>query len=67
MQNYILLYGIVGVLITMYFDRAIKSNPDELVPLSTLELITSCILWPVVVCIWVYSFFKSHNDDNYSL
>lgn len=63
MQNYILLYGIVGVLVTIYFDLAIKSNPDTTEPLSTRELITSVFFWPIVVCVWVYAFFFGNDQD----
>jgi hypothetical protein len=62
MENYILIYGIIGVLVTIYFDTAIKSNPNDLRPLTTKELIGSILFWPVVIAIWVYSFF--FFDDN---
>lgn len=63
MENYILLYGIVGVLITIYFDLAIKSNPNEAHPLSTRELVASVLFWPVVVAIWAYAFFFGNDQD----
>jgi len=63
MENYILIYGIVGVLVTIYFDLAIKSNPHDLEPLSTKELIGSVLFWPVVIGIWIYSFFFFDDND----
>jgi hypothetical protein len=62
MEHYILLYGIAGVLVTIYFDLGIKSNPQEIEPLNTRELIASVLFWPIVIGIWVYSFF--FFDDN---
>lgn len=63
MENYILLYGIVGVLVTIYFDTAIKSNPNEVEPLSTRELIASVLFWPVVIGIWIYTFLFAKDED----
>jgi hypothetical protein len=63
MENYILLYGIVGVLVTIYFDTAIKSNPNEVEPLSTRELIASVLFWPVVIGIWIYAFLFAKDED----
>jgi heme/copper-type cytochrome/quinol oxidase subunit 3 len=63
MDNYILLYGIVGVLVTIYFDLAIKSNLDTAEPLSTRELVASVLFWPIVICVWVYAFFFSNDQD----
>ncbi len=63
MENYILLYGIVGVLVTIYFDTAIKSNPEGIEPLNTRELIASVLFWPVVICIWIYAFLFAKDED----
>ena len=63
MQNYILIYGIVGVLVTIYFDLAIKSNPNEVEPLSTRELIASVFFWPIVICVWIYAFLFGGDQD----
>ena len=63
MENYILLYGIVGVLVTIYFDTAIKSNPEGIEPLNTRELIASVLFWPVVIIIWIYAFIFIKDED----
>jgi len=63
MENYILIYGIIGVLVTIYFDTAIKSNPQGIEPLNTFELIVSVLTWPIVIGIWIYSFFFSNDND----
>jgi heme/copper-type cytochrome/quinol oxidase subunit 3 len=63
MEHYILLYGIAGVLVTIYFDLAIKSNPQEIEPLNTRELIASVLFWPIVICVWVYAFIFAQDED----
>lgn len=59
MINAIYTYIFIGVVCNFLFDLIINYIRDEAYRLTILERITTAILWPIALIVFIYNFIKS--------
>lgn len=59
MITYIFYYVSIGVLFNFLFDKVIDYLEQEQIRFTTMERVTTTLLWPIAVLVFVYNFIKT--------
>ena len=59
MINVIFIYVTTGVLFNFLFDKIVDYLEQEEVRFSTMERITTTLLWPIALLVFLYNFIKT--------
>ena len=59
MITYIFYYVSIGVLFNFLFDKVVDFLEQEQIRFTAMERITTTLLWPIAVLVFVYNFIKT--------
>ena len=59
MITYIFYYVSIGVLFNFLFDKVVDYLEQEQIRFTTMERVTTTLLWPIAVLTFLYNFIKS--------
>jgi hypothetical protein len=60
MINTILYYLLVGTIVGFFLEKAVVATGNHL---SLLERASVIILWPIMLAIFIFYFFKGMSDE----
>lgn len=61
MLTYIFYYVSIGVLLNFLFDLVVNYIEQEEARFTTVERISTTLLWPIALGVFLFNFFKTLN------
>ena len=59
-----IIYLLIGLLISIFFDLVMKKLPIEELQFTNLERLVIITIWPLAILWAIYGFFKNKNNND---